>query len=325
MTVASVAVSPWTDRAAWADFVAKSPQGSVFLRPEMLDALDVEWTPWRLTGPRDETRAAAIVLSDSAGRPARSPLPFCLYQGVALPAASSAGPAHRRVRESLEATTALLDGLADQSRMSWCLHPSLADLRAFSWFHYHERALGRFQIDLRYTGVIPIDPLGGLDAVLAGARSVRRQEYRKAGQRFIVEASRDLDLLDRLHGSTFARQGVARDDRERRLLRALTGAALEHGFGDLLVARAADDGSPAGAVVFLHDARTTYYLVAATDPAFRRSGASTLLFMAGVAAGIRRGVQAVDVVGMNSPGRGDFKTSLGARLVPYFVVDWEQP
>ncbi len=317
MTVAAIDVTPWTDREAWARFVALSPQGSVFLQPELLNALDVEWTPWRLTGPRDETRAAALVLTDRAGGTVRSPLPFCLYQGVLL-------PPHRRVREGLDATTALLEGLADRDRMSWCLHPAVADLRAFSWFHYHEPVLGRFHVDLRYTGVIPVDSSGGLDAMLAGARSVRRQEYRKARQRFRVESSADLTLLDRLHESTFARQGVARDDRERRLLRALTGAALAHGFGELLVARAAD-GSAAGAVVFLFDGRTAYYLVAATDPAFRKSGVSTLLFWSGVGAGIRRGVHVVDVVGMNSPGRGDFKTSLGARLVPYFVVDWERP
>ncbi len=324
MTITAVEVSPWTDRAGWARFVAQSPQGSVFLRPELLDALDVEWMPWRLTGAHDETRAAAIVLVDRNGSVARSPLPFCLYQGVLLPAAAAPGPTHSRVHESLEATTALLSGMAGRERMSWCLHPSFADLRAFSWFHYHEPTLGRFQLDLRYTGLIPVDPSDGLEAVLAGARSVRRREYRKASERFRVEPSDDLDLLDQLHEATFARQGVARDDRERHLLRTLTNAALTHGFGDLFVARTAD-GSAAGAAVFLYDEHTAYYLVAANDPAFRNGGVSTLLFLSGVAAGLRRGVRAIDVVGMNSPARGDFKTSFGAGPVPYFVANWERP
>ena len=77
--------------------------------------------------------------------------------------------------------------------------------------------------------------------------------------------------------------------------------------------------------MFLYDEHTAYYLVAANDPAFRNGGVSTLLFLSGVAAGLRRGVRAIDVVGMNSPARGDFKTSFGAGPVPYFVANWERP
>jgi hypothetical protein len=80
-----------------------------------------------------------------------------------------------------------------------------------------------------------------------------------------------------------------------------------------------------GAVYFIHDQRTTYYLVAANDPAFRSTGLSTLLFLRGAESGIERGNVALDVVGMNSPGRGDFKASFGAEVVPYFVTTWERP
>jgi lipid II:glycine glycyltransferase (peptidoglycan interpeptide bridge formation enzyme) len=104
----------------------------------------------------------------------------------------------------------------------------------------------------------------------------------------------------------------------------VTEAALRHGFGELLVARSAD-GSAAGAAVFLYDNHTAYYLVAANDPAYRNAGVSTFLFLSGVAAGIRRGVRSIDVVGMNSPSRGDFKTSFGAEPIPYFIANWERP
>ncbi len=324
MTGISEAVEPWSDREAWAAFAAASPQGSVFLRPEWLDALDVGWAPWRVVGPRNETRAGAIIFTTADGQVARAPLPFCLYQGVLLPPRALGLAGHSRVHEALGATTALLGGLAGQARMSWCLHPSFHDLRPFSWFHYHEPHQGQFRVDVRYTGVLPVDGPRGMDDVLANARSVRRQEYRKASERFSVESNSDLELLDRLHAATFARQGLERDQREARLLRRLTAAALAHGFGELLVARA-PDGSPAGAAAFLYDAHTAYYLVAANDPAYRNAGVSTLLFLAGVASGVRRGVKAVDVVGMNSPARAEFKASFGAAPAPYFVVNWDRP
>ncbi|MHB1327502.1 MAG: GNAT family N-acetyltransferase [Gemmatimonadales bacterium] len=159
---------------------------------------------------------------------------------------------------------------------------------------------------------------------MAGARTVRRQEYRKAGSRFQVEVSQDLDLLDQLHGRTFERQGLVRSDHEQRQLRAIAGAALEHGFGELLVAFDTD-GVAAGAVLFLFDTHSAYYLVAANDPDYRSAGVSTLLFLRGTERAMERGLSALDVVGLNSPSRGDFKTSFGAVPVPYYVATWERP
>lgn len=322
MTLAESGAERWEDRASWDRFVAASPYGSVFCQSGFLDALDLEWEAWRVGTPAG-ARAAAVVLRTPDGGVASQPQPFATYQGI-LVAGAEASPAHRRTKEHLEASEALIQALAHGGRLSWCLHPSYADVRPLSWFHYHEPALGQFRIDIRYTGWIPLTPGAGLEPVLASSRSVRRQEFRKAEQRFTVEPSSDLDLLDHLHGLTFGRQGLERSPRERVLLRSIAAAALREGFGELLVARDGG-GAPAGAVLFLFDASTAYYLVGANDPAYRSGGVSTLLFLKGVERGIARGVSRVDVVGMNSPTRGDFKTSFGAVPVPYYVANWERP
>lgn len=321
MTHSTAAVERWTDRDGWDRLVAASPQGSIFCRSALLDALDVGWEAWVLPGASGP-RAAAVLFRDHAGVVQRAPLPFCLYQGIVLPPTDA--PAHRRVPEQVDAVTGLLAGLESESRLSWCLHPGFEDLRPVSWFHHHEPARGTFRIDLRYTGIIDCDAGSGLEGVLAGSRSVRRQELRKASARFTVAGSHDLDLLDRLHALTFARQGLERSARETRLLRSIAAAALRDGFGEILVAWDGD-GTPAGAVLFLFDETTAYYLVAANDPEFRSAGVSTLLFLSGVDRGIARGVRRVDVVGMNSPSRGDFKTSFGAVPAGYHVVTWEAP
>ncbi len=310
------------DRSAWNRYVTASPQGSVFCRAELLDALDVSWEIRSVGGAVDSPDAVAVVLRDER-TVVRAPVPFCLYQGILLPHRADEAP-HRRVRRELEAVSGLLEGLADETRLSWCLHPSFADVRALSWFHYHEPELGQFRIDVRYTGVVALDPARGLEGVLAGSRTVRRQEYRKAAARFRVEASRDIDLLDELHRRTFDRQGVVRSDREQRLLRSIAAAALDHGFGEILVAFDTD-GRAAGAVLFLFDHHSAYYLVAANDPDYRSAGVSTLLFLSGAERTLERGLTALDVIGLNSPSRGDFKTSFGAIPVPYYVATWERP
>lgn len=310
-----------TDRTSWNRYVAASPQGSVFCRAELLDALDLTWEV-RSSGGGDAPEAAALVLRD-AGVVVRAPVPFCLYQGILLPSRPDEA-SHRRVRRELEAVSALLDGLSGEARLSWCLHPSLTDIRALSWFHYHEPELGQFRVEVRYTGIIALDPVAGLDGVLAGSRTVRRQEYRKASARFRVEVSNDLDLLDGLHRRTFDRQGIVRSDREGRLLRSIAAAALEHGFGELLVAYD-HDSTAAGAVLYLFDETSAYYLVAANHPDFRSTGVSTLLFLSGAERAMARGLTSLDAVGLNSPSRGDFKTSFGAVPTPYYVATWERP
>ncbi|MGE0441747.1 MAG: GNAT family N-acetyltransferase [Gemmatimonadales bacterium] len=322
MTVASVGVERWTDRTAYARFLGTSPGRSVFLLPAFLDALDRPWEFWAAAGHSGPS-AGAVIFRDADGRPARAPLPFTMYQGLLLPS-DEGRPGHRTVPEHLDAVAALLEGLSGEARLSWCLHPSFADVRALSWFHYDTPAAGQFRIDVRYTGLIPLDAATGFDGVLAGVRPVRRQEFRKASARFTLEASTDLELFDRLHAATFARQAIERPPREQSLLASIAAAALAHGFGELLVARDGD-GTAAGAVLFLFDDRQGYYLVAANDPAYRTTGVSTWLFLSGVRRAAERRLGAVDVVGMNSPARGDFKTSFGAVPVPYYVATWERP
>ena len=321
MNRAAVGVEPWSDRIEWDRFVAASPHGSVFCRSEFLDALGVGWGVVRV-GSGESPAAAAVVLRDPSGEVPPAPFPYTQYQGVLLGAELSGQPAHRRVRGVAEAVTTLVAGVAEQGAVSWCLHPDFPDIRPFSWFNFHLPERGRFQVDVRYAGIIPVGGVTSVEEVLESSRSVRRQEFRKARDRFVVVGSEDLGLLDELHARTFARQGLERPPADGPLLRDIGAAALRSGFGEMFAAFDRD-GQPAGAVLFLFDQRAAYYLVAAHDPQFRSTGVSTLLFLAGVERGLRRGVEWVDVVGMNSPGRSDFKASFGAVPKPYYVVRWQ--
>ncbi|MGE0552365.1 MAG: GNAT family N-acetyltransferase [Gemmatimonadales bacterium] len=322
MSAVAAAVDRWTEREACDRLALESPHGSVFCRPDFLDALDRPWELWG--GPPGAGGFAALLFREADGSVARGPLPFTMYQGLLGPPESDPVPSHRRIRAHLDGVAALLDGLASQGALSFCLHPRFDDLRPLSWFNYDRPDQGAFAIEVRYTGLIELDPARGIEGLLADSRAARRQEYRKASSRFEVRASVDLELLDELHDRTFRRQGIGRPERQRALLRSIAAAALRSGFGELLVAWT-PDGRPASAVLALFDQCSGYYLVAANDPEFRASGSSTLLFVAAADRCLARGVTTLDVVGMNSPGRGDFKASFGARAVPYYQAHWCRP
>ena len=85
-----------------------------------------------------------------------------------------------------------------------------------------------------------------------------------------------------------------------------------------------DGDTVVAATLFLHDDRSSYYLFGATDPAFRRTGAGTFVLLKMIERSLAAGTKEVDVVGVNSPNRGDFKTSFNARIEPFFICSFGQ-
>ncbi|MDD5286511.1 MAG: GNAT family N-acetyltransferase, partial [Desulfuromonadaceae bacterium] len=182
-----------------------------------------------------------------------------------------------------------------------------------------------FRLDLRYTGILELGGVTAPDELLGQIRSVRRQEHRKCkGDGFTVESSSDIDIFDQLHLKTFERQGIERSELEGRLIRSITGATLESGMGELLFCRA-PDREVASATLFLYDDRYGYYLFAANDPEYRKTGCGSFIMVENILRCFERRLIGVDFVGINSPQRGDFKTSFNARPVPYFITSWSKP
>ncbi len=312
------------DAQEWDEFVGSSPQGSVFCSTAFLSALEAERELWFVAEAGRPVLGAVILRQ--AGRPLPAPYPFAPYLGVLIGARYAELPSHSRFAAVLRGLDFLLAELEVRSELiSFCLHPAFEDLRGFSWFHYHQPERGRFRIELRYTGMLEASALADWEAYLESIRRLRQREYRKACVGgLVVEKSQDVGTLERLHQLTFERQGIAVPEREARLLRRISCAALQHGFGELLVCRNAG-GETLAATLFLYDARCGYSLFGATDPQQRDTGAYTFLILENLLRCRERGVARVDFVGVNSPNRGDYKLSFNFKPVPYFVATWQKP
>lgn len=311
------------DKGRWDAFVAASPQGNVFCTTPFLDALGEEYD-LVFVEENGQPQLGGVVIKHDA-RPILAPYPFTMYQGILFGSSSRTMPQHKRLKWGLEVVEFLLREMENQyDRISFCTHHALEDLRAFQWFHYHEPQLGQFKIDLRYTGLLDLTTVGSFETCLSTIRTVRRQEYRhgQAGG-LSAEESTEIGTLNRLHRMTFERQGIERPPEEERLVLAIAGAALSKGFGRLLVCKDSQ-GTPVSATLFLHDARCSYYLFGANHPDFRKSGSGTYLLLENIRRCMDMGCTLIDLVGINSPNRGDFKTSFNARPVPYFTVTWER-
>ena len=324
MTDSKLSLSRCTDLSYWDSFVASSPQDNVFCRTGFLNALEVEYDLWFVLKDSEPEVGAVILRRGNEVLPA--PYAFSMYQGILLSQGIAAQPPHERYKSIPEVFEFMLTELStNYSRLSLCLHYTLDDLRGLQWFHYNEPQLGQVKMDLYYTGLVNLAAHSDFEVYLATIRKVRRYEYRRAlRQGLTVEVSGDIDTLDHLHRLTFERQGLERSEEAARLLQTITAAALACGFGELLLCRNAA-GEVASATLFLHDQHCGYYLFGANHPAHRGAGSGTFLLLENVRRCYDRGLRWVDVCGINSPNRGDFKTSLNVVPVPYFVANWERP
>ncbi len=309
----------------WNTFVAHSPQGNVFCQSEFLACLKAHPEIYAVE-ENGEIALAAVVVKDQSGKVLQSPFNFCLYQGVLLSGEVEAAPIHGRVGDRLRLLSFLLAELEKQEgRISLSLHHSFPDLRSFSWFHYHEPEMGQFRHQLLYTGVIDLAPYANFEEYLGKIRKTRRNDYRKGvdhGLRAVPSA--DIDALEKLYRLTFERQNLSLPEMQVQQMRAIAEQGLKAKFAELTFCETAQ-GERISATLFLHDARGAYYLVAANDPDFRHLPGSTFLLGEGVRRAKERGQVYVDLCGMNSPQRGDFKASFNAAPIPYFVMDWTSP
>lgn len=306
----------------WDSFVEASPQQNVFSTTGFLSALGVPYDTWFLVDSGKPVIGALVI--EPLRTDFEAPHEFSLYQGILF--APDSSQIHSGTRHRLGALEQLLDKLAQTyASLSFCLHPAMGDLRAIQWFNYHARDRGQYAIHLHYTGIIDIGVFAGFPDYLAAIRKVRMQEFNKACRAgFRAQLSGDLDVFRDLYVKTFDRQGIAIGESKVERAVSIARAAMERDFGRMFLCLDTD-GKPASATVFLFDKSCAYYLFGASDPAFRNTGASTFLLIESVRHFYDLGLRKIDMVGINSPNRGDFKTSFNAMPTPYFHVTWRRP
>jgi len=323
MEHADLSLEKCTDDETWDGFVRASPQGTTFSLSAFLAALDVGCERWVVLRRGQPVLATPLLVND--GIPIAAPYPMCVYHGIMLDSRSTTLPAHTRVSRTLDLVDFLLAQLSKvHDTMSFCLHHNFPDVRSLSWFGYHEPQLGRFHLDVRYSAVLDLAALDDLDGYLRTIRDARRAEYVRASDAgFSVEPRQDLDSLERLHRLTFERQGIELGAIERQVLRSAGAAMLAAGTGEFL-ACVAPTGEIASGTFFLRDDRSAYYWIGATDPEYRRTGAGTFALLESLRRSRAAGLASADFVGVNSPDRGDYKTSFNAAPVLYMVADWRR-
>jgi hypothetical protein len=312
------------DDDLWDDFVKHSPQYNIFCQTKFLKASGANYELWWVFDNNMPCLGGILIKGDN-GQPMHVPFPFSQYQGLLFSNKySMMQQVHQQVNESFRLIDFLLAELEQlYSCISFCLHPNIEDVRSFSWFNYHEPEYGKFNIGVRYTGIIDLTHECDFEDYLKSIRKSKRYEYRKAcRENLFVESSTDVDLLEKLYKQTFERQNISVDTLALKRLRNIVESALDEKYGELTVCRN-EQGEALSAALFLYDDNCCYYLIGANNPNYRQTGSGVFIVLENIRVFQSKGYNYIDVCGLNSPSRGGFKSSLNARPRPYYVTTWE--
>ncbi len=306
----------------WDNFVQKSPSGTMFSLSAFLSAVRApSRLYWCLRG--NEKRAAVAVMESEDGQNAVLH-DFVIYNGLMFAPPANKQNRSQVVSEQFEIAVDVAAALSARYKcLEMALSPQVVDIRAFLWHNYGDAT--RYTPDVRYTAFLDISCFASATSLeenplLGDISYARRQEVRKAAKGGIkTEESNDAASLAHFYELTMRRQNIEVDHEHLEDLRVLGSGLMQAGLARLFISRTAE-GEAASMALFGFDSKRAYYLFGASDPEYRNTPCGTAVIWDSLAALSTSGFTEVDLEGVNSPRRGWFKLSFGARLAPYYQL-----
>lgn len=313
-------LEPISDDTEWDELVSSSIEASPFLMSSFLRSIKQESSRFVLSEKGKAVIGTCVL--NSFGSIPENLHAFCLYQGVFFPHLtlkdySDENERLRRLKKMIEC----LDSKAEQIHLSF--HPKVNDLRAIEWF-YHEVHKSNLvpNIKSRYTGLIEIKRFASFEEYLKSIRKERLREYKRSLEtQYKADLhSSDLENFMNLYNLTFGRKGQTVSEDLLNRVRSIISAGLRDGSGNLKMLYS-ENGEPVSGAYILSDKDTSIYLFGANDVNYRDSYGSTRVILDSLKETFQESKMIFDFCGMNSPFRGEFKSSFNARLIPYFELD----
>jgi hypothetical protein len=282
------------------DLVEDSPQGSVFATSWWLDA--VAEGRWRANAVEDDGEVAAAwptVVRATRWGEVHEGAPLTPFLGPLFrPEASDLKRRSNEVKRLEELVAALGSAAHVEARCN----PAFDYWTPLAWHGFTQTT--------HYTWRLP--RLDDLEAVFAEARENVRREVRKARKRGVSVGRVSLRELTSLNERTGGAAATTR------ALERVETAAEARGASTILGARDGE-GRLHAAGYFIYDDSFAYYLLGASDPDLRTSGAPSLLLWTAIEQAGERGL-GFDFEGSMVRGVERFFRGFGGVPTPYSIV-----
>lgn len=288
------------------DLVGDSPQGSVFATSWWLDAVaEGRWRANTIEDDGDVTAAWPTVVRATRWGEVHEGAPLTPFLGPLFRPQESE---LKRRAEEVKRLDQLVESLRRPAHVEARCNPAFDYWTPLAWHGFKQTT--------HYTWRLPW--LDDLDHVLRSARENVRREIRKAEKRGITVEEDSLEAFQDVHLETVSYQEIGSAEASRRTLRAIEAAAAPREARVILLARDGDGRAHAGGY-FVRDNRWVYYLVGASDPSLRTSGAASLVLWRGIEHAAEHGL-GFDFEGSMVRGVERFFRAFGGEPTPYSIV-----
>lgn len=297
--------------ALWDDFVAASPQGTVFSTSGWLRAAAVaHGGEPRILGVWQNDRLVAGVAYvhlvrkpfRKATTPVLTPYGGMIYRPDPGKRPSEAG------YFNLTCAELLASHLRESYNYILLVHaPGMDDVRPFTW--------AGWRASIRYTYLLDITDVDSLWDLLE--RRVRTV-IRNAENSLALGGEIPLEEFGRLYRRIYRDRNAA-PPVPAKAVTALAGEVLKDGLGEMRSVRN-EIGEVISVMVLVRDSRTVYAWISGSLPGENNSGAFSLLFWDAVKR-YSGDYARLDMVGANIPSIAFFKKGFGGELTPYYVTE----
>ena len=308
-----------SDDIQWDLLLRKSPQYSIYLTSEFLS-----WTnlrDYRYVMLENGIPLVGCLLPPKAieGIFAFS---YCMYQGIFF--IENLKDSYSDDLERTNRLSKLTSLLADlQKNFTLPLHHSINDIRGVEWYLF-EKSIGvSVKSKVRYTGIVRLKDFSDFENYKKSIRKVRLQELANSHKedRISVNPTPDISMFLDMYIQMFTQRGIKVSESELQRVSAIIENGSSSGAGKLLILQE-NDGTPISAVFILTDGVTDYYQFGASNLERLKMNGSSYLILHAIEMAFMNGRKYFDMVGMNSPNRGDYKASFNARVTPYFEIEF---
>lgn len=310
-----------SDDIQWDLLLRKSPQYSIYLTSQFLNWTDLR--EYRYVMFENGIPLVGCLLPPKAidGLYAFS---YCMYQGIFFIQNLKDSYSDDLERTSrLSKLTSLLTNL--QKNFTLPLHHSIIDIRGVEWYFFEKSEGASMKSKVRYTGIICLKDFSDFENYKKSIRKVRLQELADSlkEERVSMNLTPDISMFLDMYVQMFTQRGINISKSESQRVSAIIENGISSGAGNLLILQE-NDGTPVSGVFILTDGVTDYYQFGASNPERLKMNGSSYVILNAIEMAFMNGRKYFDMVGMNSPNRGDYKASFNARVTPYFEIEFLQ-
>ena len=317
-------LSEITDLELWDSEVAHSPQYSIFANTIFLNSLLRKYKLYFVYRGRQVKSAFTIFVDECESSIELDDL--CIHNSIMFFANSEQKLINSR-QEEFEVTEFIIEQLDEKfESIALSLSPQIKDIRPFQWHNYFSDSAGdKFLIDTRYTSILDISELflkkdDDKMTMFQNMESKRQTDIHRAKEANVVfSESSDVETFITLYAQLLESQDSSVSEQYLDKMRNVIKTLLRRGLCTMFFT--IDESSQVTyACVFSHHQNVGCYLYGAGNRDIMRRFDATYCIWNSIKALSNLGVREVDLEGVNSPTRGQFKLGFGGDLRSYFQV-----